>query len=273
VGPRPGVLARGTRIVGGERRACNGLGVLTALIVSPEQRRPVDPRTMTERPDDSSQREAGATPDTAADVDPDVSQLLGLRPADAGPLPTADEIDSMGEITDTRVYQGDLEARPLGSDQPDEPAAENLDFLVQTELRDGETDDPGEAAEEGLTWVPPIDPPLRIADDGPEVAAGFGTTAADEPFDADHHAQAMSPQDEVEARVMEALHADSATAGLVDGLELDAEGGVVRIAGVVPDLDDEDAVLAVVESVVGVDVVDSRIEVRAVAEAGTSDPR
>jgi hypothetical protein len=230
---------------------------------------------MTERTEASSPSKpgAGTGPDTAAEVDPDVSQLLGLRPADADPLPTADEVDSMGEMTDTRVYQGDLEARPLGSDQPDETTAENLEDLAATELRDGETDDPNEAAEEGLTWVPPIDPPLRIADDGPEVAAGFGTTAADEPFDADHHGQALAPQDEVEARVIEALQADSATAGLVDGLELDAEGGVIRVAGVVPDLEDEDAILAVVESVVGVEVVDSRIQVRAVAEAGTSDPR
>jgi len=206
-------------------------------------------------------------PDTAADVDPDVAQLLGLRPADADPIPSADEVDTLGEMTDTRVYQGDLEARPPNSDQPDDDAAENLESLVATELRDGETDDPNEAAEEGLTWVPPIDPPLRVADNGPEVAAGFGMTAQDEPFDADHHADAMPELDEIESRVLEALRADAATAGLADGLELDVEGGVVRLAGVVDDLEDEDAILGVVEGVDGVATIDSRITVSSVEEA------
>jgi hypothetical protein len=206
-------------------------------------------------------------PDTAADVDPDVAQLLGMRPADAEPMPGADEIDRLGEITDTRIYEGELEARPPDSDQPDAERHENLESLAATELRDGETDDPNEAAEEGLTWVPPIDPPLRIDDDGPEVAAGFGTTATDEPFDQDHHGQAMFAVDEVEARVLEALRADSATAGLADGLEIDAEGGRVIVAGSVDDIEDEDAVVSIVEAVSGVSAVVSRLEVRAVSGA------
>ena len=219
----------------------------------------------------TSPDQATGQPDTAADVDPDVAQLLGLRPVDSSSVPTADEIDSLGEMTDTRIYEGDLEARPPNSDQPDADPAENLESLVATELRDGETDDPNEAAEEGLTWVPPIDPPLRVGDDGPEVAAGFGMTAQDEPFDADHHTEAISPRDEVETRVLEALRADAATTGLADRMELDVEGGVVRIAGVVEDLDDEDAVLAVVDGVDGVMSVDSRITVAAVENAAVEN--
>jgi hypothetical protein len=211
-------------------------------------------------PDDPGQDQ----PDTAADVDPDVAQLLGLRPPDADPIPSADEIDTLGVMTDTRVYQGDLEARPPGSDQPDEGQAGNLESLAAAELRDGETDDPNEAAEEGLAWIPPIDPPLRVDDDGPEVAAGFGTTAQDEPFDADHHADGLPARDEVEQRIWEALRADAATAGLADRVEFDVEGGVVRIIGVVDDLEDEDAVLGVIEAVPGVRIVDSRITVATV---------
>ena len=232
---------------------------------------------MTERharpsPDRESPEPGQRQPDTAADVDPDVAQLLGLRPADAGPIPTADEVDTLGEITDTRIYQGDLEARPPDGDQPDDDPAENLELLVEGELRAGETDDPNEAAEEGLTWVPPIDPPLRVGDDGPEVAAGFGTTATDEPFDADHRAEALSPHDDVEGRVLQALRADALTAGLADAVEIDAEGGVIRIAGVVEDLEDEDAIVAVAEEVAGVTTVDSRLTVRSVAEADFERP-
>ena len=201
-------------------------------------------------------------PDTAAEVDPDVAQLLGLRPADADPIPSADEVDTLGEMTDTRIYQGDLEARPPEGDRPGGEDTENIESLTATELRDGETDDPNEAAEEGLTWIPPTDPPIRMDADGPEVAAGFGTTATDEPFDQDHHAAALSALDEVEARVLEALRADALTSGFADDLEIDAEGALVRIAGIVDDVEDEDAVIAVVEAVSGVGEAESRLKVR-----------
>ena len=66
------------------------------------------------------------------------------------------------------------------------------------------------------------------------------------------------------------LRADASTAGLADRIELDAEGGVVRLAGVVDDIDDEDAILGVVEAVPGVRIVDSRITV-AVPENAPAD--
>lgn len=208
------------------------------------------------------ERQRPEPPETAEDVDPDVARLLGLRPADAGSMPTAREIDDMGEMTDTRIYEGELEARPPDSDQPDDAPRENLESLAATEFRDGETDDAMEAAEEGLTWIPPTDPPLRIDHGGPAVAAGFGTTATDEPFDQDHHGQALFAVDEMEARVLEALRADAATVGLADALEIDAEGGRITVAGSVDDIRDEDTVVSIVESVPGVDAVVSRLEVR-----------
>lgn len=217
---------------------------------------------MTDREGKPARSRTDATPDTAAEVDPDVAQLLGLRPVDAESMPTADEVDTLGEMTDTRIYEGELEARPRDSDQPDEDPARNLESPVATELRDGETDDPNEAAEEGLTWVPPTDPPVVSDERGdPEVAAGFGTTSTDEPFDADHHGAALSPYDEIETRVLEALRADAATAGLADRLAVDAEGGRVTVAGSIDDLEDEDAVLAVVEAVPGVAGAVSRLKV------------
>lgn len=264
--PRPGGLARGSRIVVGERTRCNGLGNGPARFVSRRQRFSPDPRAMTDARKPTSAHHEGTQPDTAADVDPDVAQLLGLRPADADPIPSADEIDTLGEMTDTRVYQGDLEARPPGSDQPDQGQAANLESLAATELREGETDDPNEAAEEGFAWIPPIDPPLRVEDDGPEVAAGFGLTAQDEPFDEDHHSDSVPARDEVEQRIWEALRADAATTGLADRVEFDVEGGVVRVVGVVEDLDDEDAILGVIEGVPGVRIVDSRVTVAAVEQ-------
>ena len=140
------------------------------------------------------------------------------------------------------------------------------------EPRSGETDDPNEAAEEGLAYIPPVDPPVRAGEGwGPEVAAGFGTTAQDEPFDADHHGEALSARDEVTDRIIEALNADASTTGLMDRVVVDSDGGRVVVAGVVDDLDDEDAILAVASEVDGVIDVVSRLTVAAI-ENGDASP-
>jgi hypothetical protein len=199
-------------------------------------------------------------PDTRAEVDPDIAELLGLRPTDADSIPDATELDDRGEITDTRIYEGELESRTPGSDQPDESAGENLEGYAVDGFRAGETDDAGEAAEEGLTWVAPTDPPVIPGERGdPRIAAGFGTTATDEPFDADHAGELLSPRDELEERVLEALRADAATSVLADRLTIEAKGGAVTIDGEVDDLDDEDAIVGVVEEVAGVAGAVSRL--------------
>lgn len=171
-----------------------------------------------------------------------------------------DLADDSGHTDHVPVYEGELEARPAGSIQPDRPEAESLEFLESTELRAGETNNPDVAAEEGLTWVPPTDPPVSgVEDDGdPRIAAGFGSTAGDEPFDADHHREALPAEDEVTARVTEALLANATTTAYADTLSVDSVGGIVRVSGVVADLDDETSVLEVVSDVDG--VVDVRNE-------------
>ena len=205
----------------------------------------------------------GVSDDPEALPPEDVMQLAGIRdPAGQTAVVSGDEIDRLRAMTDTRIYEGDLEARPPDSDQPDEPEADNLEMLLEQEFRDGETDDPEEAAEEGMTYVPPVDPPVVPGAGGqPDVAAGFGTTADDEPFDADHHDAALYVADERTERVLEALASHAATSGLVDRLSVETIGGRTVISGTVDDLEDEDEVLAVASDVDGVDEVVSRIEV------------
>ena len=67
-------------------------------------------------------------------------------------------------------------------------------------MRAGETGNADAAAEEGLTWVPPIDPPVIPSDnaEGLEVAAGFGTTGFDGQIDEDHRAEDLTDEDAVE---------------------------------------------------------------------------
>lgn len=195
----------------------------------------------------------------------EVEELMGadaVRRAEAA-FPV-EGVDGLGEMTDTRIYEGDLEARPPDGDQPDQAMEENLEFLEARELRAEETDDPNEAAEEGMTYVPPTDPPVTIgADRDLEIAAGFGSTATDEPYDADHHTELLFGEDEVTERVLEALRADSLASGYVDDLHVDTDGAIVRISGVVDDIEDEEQIMAVAGEVTGVREVISRIRVLA----------
>jgi hypothetical protein len=205
----------------------------------------------------------GITLDREALPPEDVAELATIRANDDGEaVVSGDDVDRLGTMTDTRVLEGDLEARPPDSDQPDEPDAENVESLVATELRADETDDPGEAAEEGFTYIPPMDPPVVMGDDGaPVMRAGFGTTADDEPFDADHHAEPMYAEDERTQRVIEALQSHAATSALVDRLAVETIGSRVVLSGTLDDVDDEDEVLTVVSEVDGVSDVVNRIEI------------
>ena len=140
--------------------------------------------------------------------------------------------------------------------------------LATIDIRAGETADPTEATEEGLTWIPPVDPPTRPGPDGePEFAAGFGTTAEDEPFDADHHAEPVTDRDERTARVLEALRDDARTAGFADDLVVDTDGGRVTVSGIVADLADEEAVLSVIDEVSGVSEIVDLLEIAALETA------
>jgi hypothetical protein len=178
-----------------------------------------------------------------------------------GELPTPDDLQPEASLSDTEVYQGDLEA--LGAEAP--AGGPEVDPLTETELRAGETDDPNVAAEEGIPWVPPIDPPIAGSDDqgDPQVSAGFSVDAAAEPYDQDHHDDLIDDEDEVVARVREALEADARTSGLSESLEVQHAGRRVVLRGIVDDLVDEDEVVDVVEQVVDVDEVVSRLTIRA----------
>ena len=175
-----------------------------------------------------------------------------------------DELDQADELTDTAIDQGDLESE--GAMIEDDPDRRSFESLTERELRAGETDDANEAAEEGLTYVPPTDPPVVAGGDGqPEIAAGFSTSALDdEPFDADHHSEALPEDDEVSERVREALRADALTTQYADSLDVETEGRVVILRGAVADIDDEDAVVAAAERVTGVSQVVDELEVAGV---------
>ena len=191
---------------------------------------------------------------------------LGEHPADEqNAFLDADEVDLADEPTPTAIYEGDLEAE--GALVEDDPDRRSVEALTERELRSGETDDASEAAEEGLTYVAPSDPPVTTGNAGePEFAAGFGSSALDdEPFDADHHSELVTADDEVSERVRDALRADAATSQYADELDVETAGRIVVLRGRVADLDDEDTIVAVAERVAGISQVIDELEVAGIS--------
>jgi hypothetical protein len=197
-------------------------------------------------------------------IEEQLREMAGYRSADdQGTFPGADEIDDLGRLTSMDVYEGELEAG-TADDLPGESDAENLEMLTELELRADETDDPMEAVEEGFTYVPPIDPPVVPGGgyENAEIASGLGVSALDEPYDEDHHNSFLNEDDEVSARVREALRADSSTTQYADRIAIEVRGSVVTLRGEVDDLLDSDNLLAVAEYVEGVDDVVDQLRVR-----------
>jgi hypothetical protein len=196
-------------------------------------------------------------------IEEQLRQMAGYRSGDnQGEFPAADELDDLGQISSTDVYEGQLEAG-TADDLPGDPDAENLELLTELELRADETDDPMQAVEEGYTYIPPIDPPtIPSGADNAEIASGAGLSALDEPYDEDHHDGFLPADDEMRARVREALRADSSTSQYAGRIAITARGGVITLRGLVDDLVDSDNLLAVAEYVDGVDEVVDELRVR-----------
>jgi hypothetical protein len=193
-----------------------------------------------------------------------LDQLAGRNTEETAYIDVSD-VESLEGISMTDVYEGETDPnQELG-----EGGAERFDLLVEQELREGETDDVMEAVEEGMTYVPPIDPPVVPDRDNLEsvqVAAGFGLTAADQgsdpdAFDADNE-RAFERGDDMTAMVRQALRADSQTTHLADSLAIATINGTVIVRGVVDDLDDTDNIVAVISELPGVESVRDETTVR-----------
>ena len=185
----------------------------------------------------------------------EIQSLQGEEmPADQDAVLEPDEFESRRTPTLTELDRGE----PAPDPETVEGEVASLDGLAIGELRDGETDDPDVATEEGLTYVPPIDPPTRPDLDDPEgieIAAGTAVSALDEPYDEDHASELLPDELELTARIRDALEADAATTDLADRLIVGTRGSTVVVRGIVDDVNDGDNIAAVIERVNGVDEV------------------
>jgi hypothetical protein len=201
--------------------------------------------------------------------DPEIADVLRELsgeepPEDQDAVVRLDEIAEPDEgLTGTERELGYAEAGvdPTGGIGQDVVSVETI---IEREANSDETTDPYVASDEGVPWVPPVDPVVVPDERDPEglrVAAGIGISALDEPYDADHHGELLPAEDEVTARVREALSADALTTAYADKLQIDTEGRVVTLRGTVADLDDLEAVLAVAAIADGITEVRDELEV------------
>ena len=207
-----------------------------------------DPRNL---PDDRP-------PVDAPSIEEEIQALQGEElPIDQDAFLDPEEFEERREPTRTELDQGD----PLTDPRIADGQVAALDGLaMESGPREGETEDAGVAAQEGLTWIPPIDPPVvpdRDDPEGVEMAAGFGVDALADPYDASHRSGGIAAEGDLTRRVRDALRADAATSVLEDRLVIGTRGSTVVVRGVVDDIDTSDDIVAVIERVAGVaDVVD-----------------
>lgn len=174
-------------------------------------------------------------------------ELLGERPRDdQGVLFYPDFIEHDETATDTDRYTSSIEAGKI-TDMEDEDQEESLHLLDDPSLREGETDDPIKASEEGLTYVPPLEPRHMTDEDDPA-----------HPGDEDREPVRLS----LAQRVRNAIRDDDITSQYADRLHIRVHKGVVTLRGLVDDLTDSDNLLAVVEEIEGVEEVVDEMSLR-----------
>ena len=158
----------------------------------------------------------------------DQDAALELDEIEAPPEPTASDLDYGAGIG------ADHETREELAGSGD---VVSLDALIDSDLREGETDNPLVAIEEGMTWIAPGEPvPGEEDEDG-------------------------SSESDLNARIREAIEADAATSGYADRILIGTMGSTAILRGVIDDLSDGDNLVAVVEQVDGIDEVRDETEV------------
>ncbi len=135
--------------------------------------------------------------------------------------------------------------------------SEDTGDLVQ-EPREGMTDDPLVASEEGVPYDPPTDRVLSEARESESGADVAGTAESDagelEREDSIQPEDGSLPRDdELQADVVEALRSSDVPAG--DRIRIAAAGSIVTVTGEVESVDVLDEILGIVGDVRGVDEV------------------
>ena len=216
--------------------------------------------SMEPKPDDTPDQDRGDTTEfleQLAGINTDGTAYFDVRNVE--PLAGTQTFEEGANPTD--LYQGDTDANQIRG----EGGAESYDTLIEQELRAGETSDVMDAVEEGLTYVPPIDPPIVIDEDDPEsieIANGFAVSSRDDSDLEGGDDTAHMAGDDMINVVKRALRRDSLTTHLASRLHIATMNGTVIVRGEVDDLDDTDNIVAVISDLPGVESVHDETTVR-----------
>lgn len=147
---------------------------------------------------------------------------------------------------------------------PDEVEDVGIDRAEIREAEEGGTQDPREAAEEGLSYTPPTDPAVRPPTDEEsttQFAAGFAHSVEAAPDSARDLPDRVARGDlQLETAVRDALRDNSET-GHLTAVDVAVDAGVVTLDGTVPTQADLAMVHEIVRQIDGV----ARVRVRVTA--------
>jgi len=158
------------------------------------------------------------------------------------------------------VESDDIPQELLVSLDADEDEAER-DLAEQdhydTQHGDGHTYDVGVAMDQGLTYTPPTDPPTMPSDDreGLEIAAGFALSMEDSNPDVEILPEEIDDNDlDLEEDIRDVIRFNSETQNLTN-VRVRAGNGAVALFGTVPDDQDMDRLVDLIEDLDGVERV------------------
>ena len=187
--------------------------------------------------------------------------------------PIPDDEDER-EVDDARWESPVLEDESLPDEIPQEllvsldaqedEAEEDLAELdhYNTQHSDGHTYDVSVANDQGLTYTPPTDPPVMPSMDdreGIDIAAGFGLSMEDSDPDVEILPERIDDNDlDLEEDVYEVIRFNSETQNLSD-VRVRAGNGVVALFGTVPDDQDMERLVDLIEDMEGVERVVNRL--------------
>lgn len=164
----------------------------------------------------------------------------------------------------------DEEFEQMAEEPPEPDESERIDRDLATEQQydtqhgSGHTHNPAEAAEQGLTYTPPSDPPVHPSDDpeGAEVAAGFSPNMEESSPDVRDLPDDVDNNDlELENDIVEMLQNNSETVDLADTVSVEVRDGVVILRGTITAENDEGRLYDIIIELPGVEDVQSELEV------------
>lgn len=158
------------------------------------------------------------------------------------------------------------EERLVGIEADDVDLDEELETeeIFDTQHGEGHTYNPQQAAEQGLTYTPPTDPPIVASEErleGVEIAAGFAPSMEDAEPDVEELPAHVDAGDlEIEEDAQQALRYNSETAHLTE-VQVRVRNGVAGLFGTVQSEDDIGRVYDIVSEVGGVMRVETFLRV------------